>query len=400
MKDRLWFLAPLAVAAVIPVTPASAQTRFPLWMGPGLLRTLGQRERAYFGKPLADVVVAMNKGPAGRDGACTAESQTGEPANASRPATFISDQGRLTPFGIAPLYWQVKVTCPHLKAVVSLSASPVEVAPAEGEKTPGTGDDVFESSRRFVIGEFALAQGARSSTGDESPPQADDRALVDPPWLARPVAIQIEAAKLPKDVRAAIDVASARTALASVAKSPARPAPAVESEVAEDDRVDPSELEASVFAYLIGRDNKRRQAVVVSRTWRGSLPSQAEDVLPGIAPDLLSSAITNYRRRNEESTEFPANVRVPKTKIVIAPEATLSRYFETGSRAEGWARFRKDFGDDQLFTFSRAGFSSDQTQAVVFMGYQGEGVGTSSIYFLQRDGKSWRLMYQLRVSVS
>src|SRR5205085_2391371 len=127
-------------------------------------------------------------------------------------------------------------------------------------------------------------------------------------------------------------------------------------------------------------------------TWRGGLPAEAEQVLPRLAPELLGSAISDYREKNRDSQPLPSEFRIDGTEVVLLSEDAIRSQFHGTSTAQGWGKFRQSYGESQLYTFSRVGISHDLSQAVVFMGYQGARIGTGSVYFLHREGRTWRVL--------
>jgi hypothetical protein len=388
MRKSFWLFVALATFP----WAGQAGTTFPQWMSNGLVRSLDVRERTYFGKPLADVVAAIDSvSRAKQHGACVAQTVSGETSSNPKPADLIRDQGRLTPKGVAPMSWEVAVACPEFKVEVALSGDPVVIGGDTGVGAP-QGSDVFVGPRQLVIGEFSLhTTGASADT---------QQTLDELPSLVRPRAITIRYEKSPGKPADFIDLEAARAAQASVKPSPPRSPPAVEVEEIRGTDDDRRKAESSVYSFLLGRSGKHAHTLVVDTTWRGSLPAEAEQVLPEVAPELLGSAIADYRARNQESQPLPTDLVVPGSAVTRIDEATLKTYFQAGTGPEGWERFRKQFGEDAMYTFSRAGFSHDLSQAVVFMGFQGAHVGTGSLYFLLRQGQNWRVLYQLRLSVS
>jgi hypothetical protein len=372
------------IAIVLTPGAARAQSAFPPWMANGLVRSLDAKERAYFGQPLLDVVAAMNKAAqANHQAACTVEVTTpdGAPPTA---ADVVQEEGRLTPAGIEPLTWDVPVMCSGFEAVVSLSAAPADAAP---QKRTDALSDVTVSGRRLVISEAA----------GPAPSEAEEAAS---PELVRPHTIEIRFDRKVPNPQSAIDADAARAALNAVKPSRTRPSPAVEVDRLKGDATERANAEKSVIAYLLGREGHREKTFVVGTTWRGGLPVEAEAMLPQFAPEILSSAIADYRSRNMESQAIAEDLAIPNSSVTLVPEERLRSYFEDGNLAAGWARFREAYGDDRLFTFSRVGFSHDLSQAVVFMGYQGTRVGIGSLYFLARQANGWHLLYQLRLNVS
>jgi hypothetical protein len=368
-------------------------------MSNGIYRVMNEKERAYFGKPLADVVLAMDKvAQEKHQGHCVAELSSGDAADMSKPAAWLRDQGKLTPAGLAPSSWEVPVACPGLHAVITLSPVTLTVVPEPGDKPTGVGADVFTTAGHLVIGDFIIAT-TRTPKAEERPkgPLAD--AWADMPALAKPVAIQIRAEQAPGDLVDYIDLDSARAALANMKAPPPRSNPAVESEEQRADEGTLRRAEESVIAYLAGRNGPKKTVVIADTSWRGGLPSEAEAVLPGIAPEILASAIVDYREKNRESKPISKNLNVPGTTVALVSEEALRSYFQEGSMAQGWQKFSAAYGDTQLLTFSRVGLSHDLSQAVVFQGYQGPRIGVGSLLFLRREADTWRLMYQLRLWV-
>lgn len=393
-------LLALLVCLLAPLAATAATPSFPSWMSNGLYRQMSEKERAFFGKPLADVVKAMDKAAQDKShGHCTAELSSGDPADHDKPSSWLRDQGKLTPGGLAPSSWEVPVSCPGLHAVISLSPTTLAVVAEPGDKPTPAGADVFSSTGRLVIGDFIIATSRSLKVPPPTSNDVNGAAWSDMPSLAKPVAIQIRADHSTGDVADFIDINAARAALSGVQAPPTRSPPAVESDEQQGDAATVRETEATILAYLAGRNGPRKKIVIADSTWRGGLPAEAEAVLPRIAPEILGSAIVSYRERNRESQPIPANLSVPGSTVVLVAESTLRNYFQKGNEAQGWTKFSAAYGDPQLLTFSRVGLSHDLSQAVVFQGYQGARIGTGSLLFLRREANAWRVMYTLRLWV-
>jgi len=67
----------------------------------------------------------------------------------------------------------------------------------------------------------------------------------------------------------------------------------------------------------------------------------------------------------------------------VIPEGRFRRFFAGAHRADGWSQFYRAYPETKGFmTFSRAWFSNDRREAIVYVLWQGHYMGASTGYFL------------------
>jgi hypothetical protein len=118
---------------------------------------------------------------------------------------------------------------------------------------------------------------------------------------------------------------------------------------------------------------------------------------------LSEGAYSDFHTKNEKSyildaklTGIPAWTLLSKAaEDKLFPFANITSITaETEKQIEdSWKQFYRTYpGAHGILTFSRVGFNSDKSQAVVYMKYDGEGMNHYGEYFLLvRKGGSWEL---------
>ncbi len=113
---------------------------------------------------------------------------------------------------------------------------------------------------------------------------------------------------------------------------------------------------------------------------------------------LKNDSIEDYKNKNARAYKLENKFSIPQTVILISEEE-LNQIFQS---EKGWDAFNERYPDSSgIIQISRAGFNTNQTQAILYYSYQRGAVwGEGYLFFLTRDEGEWRVKEQVSLWVS
>ena len=111
-----------------------------------------------------------------------------------------------------------------------------------------------------------------------------------------------------------------------------------------------------------------------------------------------SILVDDYKNKNAKVYKLENKFSIPQTVILISRKE-LNEIFQNET---GWDAFYEKYPDSPgIFSISRVGFNSDQTQAILYFGYQRGFVwGEGYRIFLTKDEGKWMVKEEVLIWVS
>lgn len=107
--------------------------------------------------------------------------------------------------------------------------------------------------------------------------------------------------------------------------------------------------------------------------------------------------IADFNKKNGQAYSFKGDSFAPRKNSFIS-KSQMEEIFKNDG---GWDTFRKIYGRIGIAQFSRVGFSSDKTQAVIYQGIQEDWLaGGGSLLFLMKENGAWVVKAAARLWVS
>jgi hypothetical protein len=132
--------------------------------------------------------------------------------------------------------------------------------------------------------------------------------------------------------------------------------------------------------------------VIGEKTAEGSFSDF--DPLKNQASDLTQEVFQDFNKKNRFQIQLTNNFQV-KGKVILVNETEQKRIFKTGQLTKLYPKA------ESLITFSRVGFNSSQTQALVQVStWCGLLCGQSKIVFLQKNKNKWTVARTIRLFIS
>ena len=111
-----------------------------------------------------------------------------------------------------------------------------------------------------------------------------------------------------------------------------------------------------------------------------------------------SMLVNDFKNKNAKAYNLENKFSIPQTVILISEEE-LNEIFQN---AKGWDAFYEKYPNSSgVIQISRVGFNSNQTQAILYFGYQREPLwGEGYLIFLTKDEGKWIFKEQVGLWVS
>lgn len=111
-----------------------------------------------------------------------------------------------------------------------------------------------------------------------------------------------------------------------------------------------------------------------------------------------SMLVDDFKNKNAKAYELENKFSIPQTVILIS-DGELNEIFQNN---KGWGAFYEKYPNSSgVISISRAGFNSNQTQAILYYGYQREMLdGEGYLIFLTKDEGKWIVKEKVGLWVS
>ncbi len=108
--------------------------------------------------------------------------------------------------------------------------------------------------------------------------------------------------------------------------------------------------------------------------------------------------VDDFKNKNVKTYKLENKFSIPQTVVLISDEE-LNKIFQNET---GWDVFNKIYPNSSgIIQISRVGFNSNQTQAIVYYGYQrGLLWGEGYLIYLTKDEGKWMVREQVGLWVS
>ncbi len=111
-----------------------------------------------------------------------------------------------------------------------------------------------------------------------------------------------------------------------------------------------------------------------------------------------SMLVDEFKNKNAKAYKLENKFSIPQTVILIS-DGELNEIFQNN---KGWGPFYEKYPNSSgVISISRAGFNSNQTQAILYFGYQRESLdGQGYLIFLTKDEGKWIVKEKVGLWVS
>lgn len=120
----------------------------------------------------------------------------------------------------------------------------------------------------------------------------------------------------------------------------------------------------------------------------GSLDSETEYVQENLGPAVELETLNDYKAKNRQTHKLDRRLSLD-VQYALLSEVERREIFETGG---GWSEFHAIYPNSPgvVVTFSRVGFNTEMSQALVYVEDQGDhGAGQGLYVFLTKEEGSW-----------
>lgn len=158
--------------------------------------------------------------------------------------------------------------------------------------------------------------------------------------------------------------------------------------------------EYAVYSALINEntddENVNRSVIIMDQPspWVGFIDEERksfyEDLLKS-SPGLMAETVNDLKAKNEEHHLFTRRFNI-KRRYVLVSEKEIEDFFREGVGG-GWEKFYRKYPKTLGYaTFSRVGFNSEKTQALVYQAHHCGGLcGGGSYILLTKTNGVWTI---------
>ena len=161
--------------------------------------------------------------------------------------------------------------------------------------------------------------------------------------------------------------------------------------------------EVAVYVALLG--NTTGMQVIADQTETGisgvSGTSQTVDRVIKQMPDVAPATTASFLARNATVHQLRADMSLGVPYVLISQAETNAIFWGDGGQ-DGWQAFRALYPDAHgIQSLSRVGFNTDLTQALVYLGSQGDWLaGEGNYYLMKKVNGVWTIEQTVMIWIS